>query len=471
MNVIQEQGSQYSTPARAYRTLVIAHPGMSTISRIHQSNTMLGRTVWTATRSTRRKEQLCANMWRQMQWLSQIREAHYAAIVAGAGPAGLAVVGNLLEQNPKNRVLWVDPEFAGGRLNKQWREVPSNTKVSMFTEYGKALEPFRKIVDQEKGTNAFSTLEALPQDKGCSIAHAADLVLMLSNGVRQMPGLDTTKGRVSGGNFDETSQAWTVELEPGGDSPLHTVSSSRLILATGSRPSGAPIPVPGLSIQRVTLDVALKPSQLTTSLPQGAIVAVIGASHSAILVLMNLYKLASTSHPDLRVKWFTRNPLKYAEYRDGWIKRDNTGLKGVAADWARTQLEVTELQTSEAGKHITKIECSGGYAKEKAQYEAHLPSCSHVVQATGFTRDPLPMLSRDGVALEGLKYDHDTGGFADKGGSAVPGLFGAGIAFPERVKNPEGDIELNVGMFKFMKFLKRVTGTWTGNGHAQPRVA
>lgn len=433
------------------------------------SQNMLGRTIWTATRSTRRKQQLCAQMWRHMQWRSQIREAHYAAVVVGAGPAGLAVVGNLLELDPKDKLLWVDPDFEGGRLNRQWREVPSNTKVSMFTEYGQALEPFRRIIDQAKGTNAFSTLQSLPQDQGCSIAHAADLVLMLSKGVQQMPGLDTTKGRVSGGNFDMASKAWTVEVEPS-NSPLSTVSTARLILATGSRPSGAPIPIPGLSIQRVTLDIALKPSRLTTSLPQDATVAVIGASHSAILVLMNLYKLASTSHPNLRIKWFTRNPLKYAEYRDGWIKRDNTGLKGVAADWARTQLEVTELQTSHAGKYITKIECSGGYAKEKAQYEAHLPGCSHLVQATGFTRDPLPMLSGDGVALEGLKYDHDTGGFVDQNQAAVPGLFGAGIAFPERVKNPEGDIELNVGMFKFMKFLKKVAGTWVGNGHTQPRV-
>ena len=57
----------------------------------------------------------------------------------------------------------------------------------------------------------------------------------------------------------------------------------------------------------------------------------IGASHSAILVLRNLYNLASTTHTKLRIKWLTRHALRYAEERDGWIFQDNTGLKGDVA--------------------------------------------------------------------------------------------------------------------------------------------
>lgn len=47
----------------------------------------------------------------------------YGAVVVGAGPAGIAVVGNLLEQK-KGPVLWVDEQFQGGRLNKYYRQVP-----------------------------------------------------------------------------------------------------------------------------------------------------------------------------------------------------------------------------------------------------------------------------------------------------------------------------------------------------------
>jgi cation diffusion facilitator CzcD-associated flavoprotein CzcO len=46
-----------------------------------------------------------------------------AAIVVGAGPAGIAVVGNLLEREI-GRIAWVDPFFDGGRVNRRYREVP-----------------------------------------------------------------------------------------------------------------------------------------------------------------------------------------------------------------------------------------------------------------------------------------------------------------------------------------------------------
>ena len=46
----------------------------------------------------------------------------YRAIVVGAGPAGLAAVGTLLEQQV-TPLLWVDPAFNGGRLHR-YGEVP-----------------------------------------------------------------------------------------------------------------------------------------------------------------------------------------------------------------------------------------------------------------------------------------------------------------------------------------------------------
>jgi cation diffusion facilitator CzcD-associated flavoprotein CzcO len=47
----------------------------------------------------------------------------YSAVVVGAGPAGIAVVGNLLEMG-LSKIAWVDPYFDGGRINRQYREVP-----------------------------------------------------------------------------------------------------------------------------------------------------------------------------------------------------------------------------------------------------------------------------------------------------------------------------------------------------------
>lgn len=39
-------------------------------------------------------------------------------------------------------------------------------------------------------------------------------------------------------------------------------------------------------------------------------------------------------------------------------------------------------------------------------------------------------------------------------------VFGAGIAFPRRVTDPNGNVELNVGLFKFMKDIRHFLPLW-----------
>lgn len=46
-----------------------------------------------------------------------------AAVVVGAGPAGVAVMGNLLERQ-LGSITWVDPSFEAGRVHSKYREVP-----------------------------------------------------------------------------------------------------------------------------------------------------------------------------------------------------------------------------------------------------------------------------------------------------------------------------------------------------------
>nr|A0A411PQP8.1 RecName: Full=Monooxygenase AgnR1; AltName: Full=Agnestins biosynthesis cluster protein R1; Flags: Precursor [Paecilomyces divaricatus]QBG38889.1 oxidoreductase [Paecilomyces divaricatus] len=382
-----------------------------------------------------------------------------AAVVVGAGPAGLAVIGNLLERLPGSKIAWIDPYFQAGRVNRRYREVPSNTKVSLFQAYASAVQPFRTVINTTPTPNAFSTMTKLEQDKGCHLHYAADMCRALTEGILKSDEVYRCCGIVTHADLKENLSQWTVRIKSYESLEEVQVVAPRLILCTGSSPTLLRIPVPALSIQRLDLDVVLKPSELVRAIHTGSpqTVAVVGASHSAILALLNLVDLARSSHPQLRIKWFTRNALRYAEYMDGWILRDNTGLKGVAADFAREQLEDDRLPKSEAGRFIEKIDCSDG--KETAAYEAHLPSCSHIVQAVGFTRDPLPELARDGMPLK-AEFDHESGGFSDQDGRVIKGLYGAGIAFPERVVDPYNNVEYAVGFFKFMKFIKRVCPRW-----------
>ena len=267
-------------------------------------------------------------------------------------------------------------------------------------------------------------------------------------------------------NRNDTLQSskWTVRVRRQDSHDEFEIITPRLILCTGASPTTTSLPISDLDshIHRLDLDTVLKPSKLVSVLPRNIpqTVAVIGASHSAILALLNLVDLARSSHPQLRIKWFTRHALRYAEYKDGWILRDNTGLKGLAAGFARQQLEPDTLPTSEAGRYITRIDCSGGAEREAAQFRQYLSECSHVVQAVGFTNDPLPDLSRSGVPLDTPVFDHETGGFRDGEGRVVRGLFGAGIAFPEKVVDRLGNVEFAVGFSKFMTFVKRVCSGW-----------
>ncbi|KAK8250763.1 pyridine nucleotide-disulfide oxidoreductase-domain-containing protein [Phyllosticta capitalensis] len=392
----------------------------------------------------------------------------YGAVVVGGGPAGITVVGNLLEQR-QQKLLWVDPAFRAGRVNAAYREVPRQVLVleEFYILFAQAVEPFQKIIDSTPEPNAVSVLRNLPQDKGCELSKAADMCLMLSKGLAGHPEVNQQLGKVTAATFDKTSNQWTVSLE---NAPSPVVASN-VVLCTGSSPISSPLPImekmQDLKINAIHLDLALAPSKLQKAFNPSspATVAVIGASHSAILVLRNLYNLASTSHPNLQIKWFTRNKLRYAEKKDGWILRDNTGLKGEAAEWARQNLEEKGIfEKSPVSRHIKKIWTEKG--KEDATYQVELPGCTHMVQAIGYKQDPIPDLTiteGPGAPAEPLTvvYEPLSGRFsADDYMEFVPGLFGAGIAYPERVTDPYGNVEYAVGFWKFMRFLKRAVPEW-----------
>lgn len=417
----------------------------------------------------------------------------YEAVVVGAGPAGITAVGNLLDARI-DRILWVDDAFDGGRVNKYYREVPSNTKVKLFVDFATAVSPFRKIVSNvpsrdrweepsasdgvpiDSKQDKLQPMRQLDQETGCFLAHPAEMCVMLTQGLKKTPGVITQKGKVSAATLDEQSSLWSINISTDSNTPqdITTAQAKRILLCTGSSPVDPPLPYEPQGLKHIHLDTALSPTKLAALLPASSTpttIAVIGASHSAVLVLRNLSDLAlSHDTPNLHIKWFTRHPLRYAEYEDGFIARDNTGLKGEAAVWARENLEPETLPSSAISKVLTKIAYEKG--AEKAVYEEHLPGVEYVVQAIGYTRDPLPTLrlsSSPGKEITPY-FDHDKGIFnyvressCGKIGdlARLPGVYGAGIAFPERVVDRKyGHEEFNVGFFKFMKAAKKWVEEW-----------
>ncbi len=51
-------------------------------------------------------------------------------MIIGAGPAGIAAVGKLIDQGiPPEKIGWMDSHFRVGDLGEKWNRVSSNTKI------------------------------------------------------------------------------------------------------------------------------------------------------------------------------------------------------------------------------------------------------------------------------------------------------------------------------------------------------
>lgn len=122
-----------------------------------------------------------------------------------------------------------------------------------------------------------------------------------------------------------------------------------------------------------------------------------------------------------------------------------TGLKGMAAEWAKEQLETGAYEKTGRLERV----CVKGDAAAAA---AAIARCTAVVYAVGFDANTPPTITAaDGKALPAVVHDTSTG--CIKG---AEGVLGFGISYPQRVVDPHGNQEMSVGMWKFMKYVRQV---------------
>lgn len=337
----------------------------------------------------------------------------YAWTVIGAGPAGIAVVGRLLDHGiPDDQIAWIDPAFAAGDLGLKWRAVSSNTIAGTFVEYLNGSKAFR-----------FSEAPPMPlrevdPDETCALALVADPLQWVTGRLRERVGIFQTTATT----LRLTQRRWRIETE------LGEVESRNVVLAVGAVPKSLSYP----HLEEIPVDVALDPERLADQQLEGTTVAVFGSSHSTMIVLPHLLRL-----PVARVLNFYRSPLKYAVYLDDWILFDDTGLKGRAAEWARENID---------GVHPDRLE---RYLVSGPKFDAKLRECDRAIYTVGFEARTLPATPQWGP----LQYNPQNGIIA-------PGLFGLGIAFPEYAEDPYGYGQHRVGLKKFMDYLNSVLPLW-----------
>lgn len=338
--------------------------------------------------------------------------ATYAWTVIGAGPAGMAAVGRLLDRGvPPDKIAWIDPAFAAGDLGGKWRSVSSNTIAGTFMSFLNGAAAFRF-----SQAPPFPLAEVDPEET-CALALVADPLVWVTEHLRERVHVFQTTATT----LALRRRRWWIETR---DTEL---TSDNVILAVGAVPKGLDYP-----LDEIPVEVALDADKLAEVPLEGATVAVFGSSHSSMIALPHLLRLSVD-----RVINFYRSPLKYAVYLDDWILFDDTGLKGRAAVWARENID---------GVHPDKLERCWVFAPE---FDEKLAECDHVVYTVGFERRQLPETPQWGP----LEYNRMNGILA-------PGLFGLGIAFPEYAEDPYGYGQFRVGLKKFMDYLDAVLPLW-----------
>jgi cation diffusion facilitator CzcD-associated flavoprotein CzcO len=337
----------------------------------------------------------------------------YTWTVIGAGPAGTAAVGKLLDQGvAPEKIAWVDPAFAGGDLGGKWRSVSSNTQVGLFLSYLNDSAAFR-----------FSSAPPMPlqevdPQETCALALIADPLVWIIEHLRERVQVFQTTATA----LSLERRQWRIETQQ------HELASKNVILAVGAVPKKLSYP----HLDEIPLEVALDPEKLAQQPLENATVAVFGSSHSTMIALPNLLR-----HPVGRVINFYRSPLRYAVYLDDWILFDDTGLKGQAAAWARENID---------GVHPERLErCWIG----SPDFAEKIAACDRVIYTVGFERRTLPVTKQWGQ----LDYNPVNGILA-------PGLFGLGVAFPEFATDPHGYGQYRVGLKKFMDHLNAVLPLW-----------
>ena len=340
--------------------------------------------------------------------------------MVGAGPAGIAAVGLLLDHGiNEDEILWIDPCFNVGDLGAHWSDVSSNTTVKLFNEFLQNIKSF----EYETNNNSYDLSSLAPTDT-CALHYVVEPLKWVTTVLKKK--VMTHETNVT--NLSRNLGHWSLETTNG-----DIWYSEKVILATGATPKT--LNYGQYCKYEISVTDALKTATLSSHVTQNDIVAVFGSSHSAMIIVRDLINIGVK-----KVINFYQSPIKFAVNMGDWILYDNTGLKGDTAKWVKENI---------FQQRHSKIE---RYVSNDSNVQLYLPLSDKVVYAVGFMRrTPISM------DLNLNTYDMNSGILA-------PGLFGTGIGFPMQTYSPMGHIEMNVGLWKFMQDMRQMMPIWLRYG-------
>lgn len=339
--------------------------------------------------------------------------ADYQWTIVGAGPAGIIVIGLLLDlgTDPKD-IAWIDPEFNVGRIGKYYGTVPGNSTTSVWIDFLNSFKSFRECLSP-----ALEKLHTLDPNKAYELQIIIEPLSDICNFYRKR--LNCKQSFLRSLSFE--NEVWQVGVDG------QQFTSGHVVLATGSHPRQLDYECKN----EIPLDLAFDKKILATYVCPEDTIAVIGSAQSAILLLKHLTELSTG-----RVINFYRHQVNF-----------HNELFGMTAEWAKTV-----LATNPPAQLIRM-------RNTPEALKAWLPVCTKIIYAVGYDRNDLPTISNAQI------------NFDDKNGIIGPRLFGIGIAFPEKIQESDGSVFSRIGLISFMEYAQHILPSWIATKIAISRYA
>ncbi len=346
-------------------------------------------------------------------------------LIVGAGPAGILTIGVLLDIGVRQEsIIWLDPEFNVGRMGAFYQRVFANSRVQEFIDFVSTCTTFQNCSCAE--LDYLKTLD--PNERGYELGVIVRPLQQITNYLKAR--IHAVQDSMDALYFDNNT--WHVNTKGGQELSAHHV-----ILATGSYPKELPYE----KDKTIPLDSALDRFILPTLVTPNDRVAVVGSSHSAILLLKFLSELEK---PVDHIYNFYRTPLKFVAEKSNPLLSKTTELKGVAAEWAQNVLEINPPA------NLTRI-----YTPTDQDIAAGLTNtrCTKVIYAIGYERNDLPSING---ATPIVSYN-------EANGLIAPRLFGIGVAFPEKITDSQGNQKYCIGFDCFMDYAHKIIPQWVSS--------
>lgn len=357
-------------------------------------------------------------------------------LIIGAGPSGIATLGVLLDigVNPET-IIWLDPEFNVGRMGAFYNNVPANSKTKEFVMFVNSCKVFQEC----SNCPALQALHQYDPEQRYNLGIIIEPLRCISDHLRTK--VTSVKETLTSLYFEDG--AWRITT----DHKTH-LTAHNVVLATGSHPR-----ILDYEHQKIIpLDVALDQAVLKTLITADDIVGVVGGAHSAILLLKFLSEM-----PVKFIYNLYKTPIQYAPTKRGlfeelfYVRGTAQGIKGTAAEWAKNVLE------KNPPANLQRLLSS------EENLKTILPQCTKVIYAIGYERNSLPFINGTTPITT----------YNEKTGMIAPGLFGVGIAFPDkREDQPSGEERYCIGFDCFIEYALQTIPQWVANdAHAQTKQA